>query len=99
MSSTIAGKLTTMPTTPGRIAKFDQSSNVTDSIITETTGGSIGIGTTGPSVKTQIEGTNDQGATLAIRRADNNKFTRLDSKDLSSPRGHNPATSWIHPGN
>jgi hypothetical protein len=39
--------------------------------------GKVGIGTTFPSVKTQIEGTDDQGATLAIRRSDNNKFMRL----------------------
>ena len=34
-----------MPSTPGQIAKFDPTGNVTDSIITETGEGSIGIGT------------------------------------------------------
>jgi hypothetical protein len=66
-----------MSTTPGQLAKFDPTGNVTDSIVTETGGGSIGIGTTGPSVRTQIEGTNDPAATLALRRSDNNKFMRL----------------------
>jgi len=66
-----------MSTTPGQLAKFDLTGNVTDSIITETGGGSIGIGTRAPSVRTQIEGTNDQAATLALRRSDNNKFMRL----------------------
>ena len=66
-----------MPTTPGQIAKFDPTGNVTDSIITETGGGSIGIGTREPSVRTQIDGTNDPAATLALRRSDNNKFMRL----------------------
>src|SRR6516164_1902625 len=66
--------------TPGKIAKFGPTGNVIDSIITETDAGSIGIGTTAPSVKTQIEGgegVNDQGATFALRRSDNNKFMRL----------------------
>jgi len=66
-----------MSTTPGQLAKFDQTGNVTDSIITETGEGSIGIGTRGPSVKTQIEGTNDQSTTLALKRSDNNRFMRL----------------------
>jgi hypothetical protein len=66
-----------MSTTPGQLAKFDPTGNVTDSIITETAGGSIGIGTRAPSVRTQIEGTNDEAATLALRRSDNNKFMRL----------------------
>jgi hypothetical protein len=66
-----------MSTTPGQLAKFDSTGNVTNSIITETGGGSIGIGTRVPSVRTQIEGTNDQAATLALRRSDNNKFMRL----------------------
>jgi hypothetical protein len=66
-----------MSTTSGQLAKFDPRGNVTDSIITETGGGSIGIGTRAPSVRTQIEGTNDEAATLALRRSDNNKFMRL----------------------
>ena len=72
-----AETLGTMSTTPGQLAKFDPTGNVTDSIVTETGGGSIGIGTTAPSVRTQIEGTNDKAATLAIRRSNNNKFMRL----------------------
>jgi hypothetical protein len=38
-----------MSTTPGQIAKFDPTGKVTDSIITETNAGSIGIGTLNPS--------------------------------------------------
>jgi hypothetical protein len=131
-----------MPSTPGHLAKFDPRGNVTDSGVTETDNGSIGVGTVAPTAKveirvgnegdwalklqsgpndflavrptnfggrfqteldtlndrdliilagtgnvgigtpspstrTQIEGSDDPSATLAIRRADNNKFMRL----------------------
>ena len=41
--------------TPGKIAKFGPTGNVTDSIITETDGGSIGIGTAAPSKPLTIQ--------------------------------------------
>ena len=44
-----------MSTTPGQIAKFDSTGNVTDSIITETNAGSIGIGTPNPSKPLTIQ--------------------------------------------
>jgi len=63
--------------TPGRIAKFDSAGNVVDSNVTETAQANLGIGTAAPSVKMQIEGTNDPQTTKAIHRADHNKFMRL----------------------
>jgi hypothetical protein len=63
--------------TPGRIAKFGPTGQLIDSSVTETGQQAVGIGTAAPSVRTQIEGTNDQQATMAIRRPDNNKFVRL----------------------
>ena len=41
--------------TPGKIAKFDPTGNVTDSIISETNAGSIGIGTPNPSKPLTIQ--------------------------------------------
>lgn len=40
-------------------------------------GGNVGVGTVAPSTKLHVEGANDQAATVAIRRSDNNKFARL----------------------
>jgi hypothetical protein len=39
--------------------------------------GNVGIGTSFPNVKMQIEGPDDRGATLALSRSDNGKFMRL----------------------
>ena len=42
-----------------------------------TTSDSVGIGLNLPATKLHVEGTSDQGATVAVRRSDNNKFARL----------------------
>lgn len=83
-----------MSTTPGQIAKFDQAGNVTDSIITET-GGSIGIGTPTPGVRTQLEGTSDPEATLAIRRSDKNKFVRLGAGSIGVALDFDPTSVLV----
>jgi hypothetical protein len=81
--------------TPGRIAKFDAAGHPADSSITETNVFFVGVGTTTPQVKTQFEGTNDQQATIAIRRADNGKFMRLGVGTLGVALDFDPGSFFV----
>jgi hypothetical protein len=81
--------------TPGKIAKFGPTGNVTDSIITQTDAGFIGIETPTPGVRIQLEGTSDPEATLAIRRSDNNKFLRLGAGSIGVALDFDPTSPFV----
>jgi hypothetical protein len=82
-------------TTPGQIAKFDAAGKPTDSIIAETAAGYIGVATKAAQVRTQIEGTNDPAATLAVRRSDNNKFARLGAGSIGVALDFDPTSVLV----
>jgi hypothetical protein len=47
--------------TPGQVVKFDTSLNLVDSVISESPGGNIGVGTTNPAVKLDVSGGDIRG--------------------------------------
>jgi hypothetical protein len=63
-----------MPTTPGQLAKFDQTGTVTNSIVTETDTGLIGIGTAAPTAKAEIRVTNEGDWALKLQSGPNDFF-------------------------